>query len=99
MGTLALVVLAAGCTSNSAARALPADTRMHRERIEPVAEPVAEPVGDLDPQMNLREADLLLSEHLRHTGSGIWAVPPEGPDGATIDGADGASTGQRLFEG
>ena len=95
MGTLALVVLAAGCTSNSAARALSADTRMHRERIEPVAESF----GDLDPQMNLCEADLPLSEHLRHTGSGIWAVPPEGPDGATIDGADGASTGQRPFEG
>ncbi len=39
---------------DDAARALYADARMHWERIEPVAESF----GDLDPKMDLREADL-----------------------------------------
>lgn len=40
--------------NDEAARALYAPTRMHWERIEPVAESF----GDLDPSMDLREADL-----------------------------------------
>jgi len=39
---------------DDAARAAYADTRMHWERIEPVAEAF----GDLDPKLDLREADL-----------------------------------------
>ncbi|MDN5794496.1 MAG: peptidase M75 family protein [Intrasporangium sp.] len=47
---------------DDAARALYADARVHWERIEPVAESF----GDLDPRMDLREADLQAGE--RWTG-------------------------------
>ncbi len=40
----------------------------------------------------------LMSEYLRHTGSGLWAVPPGVPAGSRLGGPDGAYVGQALFE-
>ena len=62
------------------ARDLYAATRVHWERIEPVAESF----GDLDPRMDLREADL--EEGQEWTGwhlleKDLWAPAPEANDG------------------
>lgn len=63
------------------ARALYASTRVHWERIEPVAESF----GDLDPRMDLRQADL--EEGQEWTGwhlleKDLWQPAPEANDGA-----------------
>ena len=39
----------------------------------------------------------LLVEYLRHTGSGLWAVPPGLAKGTRLDPVDGAFVGQDLF--
>jgi deferrochelatase/peroxidase EfeB len=41
--------------------------------------------------------DDAMSEYLRHTGSGLWAVPPGVPDAARIGGRGGAFVGEGLF--
>ena len=41
--------------------------------------------------------DDAMSEYLRHTGSGLFAVPPGVPDGAPLGGPDGAYVGEGLF--
>lgn len=38
-----------------------------------------------------------LSEYLRHTGSGLWAVPPGVPVGRAPGGPDGPFVGESLF--
>jgi deferrochelatase/peroxidase EfeB len=49
-------------------------------------------------QTRLAQHDLM-SEYLRHTGSGLFAVPPGVPPGSTLGGERGAYVGQALFEG
>jgi deferrochelatase/peroxidase EfeB len=60
---------------------------------------VRDPARQYVPMQNRLARDDLMSEYLRHTGSGLWAVPPGVPDGARFGGADGAYVGQGLFEG
>ena len=59
---------------------------------------VRDPARQYVPMQNTLARDDLMSEYLRHTGSGLWAVPPGLPDGSTTGGADGAYLGQTLFE-
>lgn len=47
-------------------------------------------------QTKLARADAM-SEYLRHTGSGLFAVPPGVPTGATMGGPGGAFVGQGLL--
>lgn len=47
---------------------------------------------------NTLARDDLMSEYLRHTGSGLWAVPAGVPTGSTTGGTDGVFVGQALFE-
>lgn len=60
---------------------------------------VRDPATGYIPMQNTLARDDLMSEYLRHTGSGLWAVPPGVPAGAPLGGADGAYVGQGLFEG
>ena len=60
---------------------------------------VRDPATHDVPMQNRLAKNDLLSEYLRHTGSGIWAVPPGVPDSAPLGGADGPYIGQALFEG
>lgn len=60
---------------------------------------VRDPATQYIPMQNTLARDDLMSEYLRHTGSGLWAVPPGVPAGAALGGADGAYVGQGLFEG
>ena len=59
---------------------------------------VRDPATQYIPLQNTLARDDLLSEYLRHTGSGLWAVPPGLPEGSTTGGTDGAYVGQTLFE-
>lgn len=59
---------------------------------------VRDPATQYIPLQNTLARDDLMSEYLRHTGSGLWAVPPGLPEGSTTGGADGAYVGQTLFE-
>ncbi|MEP7763398.1 iron uptake transporter deferrochelatase/peroxidase subunit [Sanguibacter sp. 25GB23B1] len=59
---------------------------------------VRNPATQYVPVQNTLARDDLMSEYLRHTGSGIWAVPAGVPAGATTGGPDGAFVGQSLFE-
>ncbi|WP_093183274.1 iron uptake transporter deferrochelatase/peroxidase subunit [Sanguibacter gelidistatuariae] len=59
---------------------------------------VRNPATQYIPMQNTLARDDLMSEYLRHTGSGLWAVPPGIPAGAPLGGADGAYVGQGLFE-
>ena len=59
---------------------------------------VRDPAVQYIPVQNTLARDDLMSEYLRHTGSGLWAVPPGVPAGATLEGPDGAYLGQGLFE-
>ncbi|GAB2457254.1 iron uptake transporter deferrochelatase/peroxidase subunit [Xylanimonas ulmi] len=52
---------------------------------------VRDPVRQFVPMQNALAKNDLMSEYLRHTGSGVWAVPP-----GLADGAD--YVGQALFE-
>jgi len=47
-------------------------------------------------QTRMARHDLLV-EYLRHTGSGLFAVPPGVPDGARLSPVDGAFVGEALF--
>ncbi len=60
---------------------------------------VRDPARQYVPMQNRLARDDLMSEYLRHTGSGLWAVPPGVPEGAALGGTDGAYVGQALFEG
>lgn len=73
------------------ARSLYADARVHWERIEPVAESF----GDLDPKLDLREADLGPQElwtGWHHAEKVLW--PPA--EGYTVDDALRASLADQL---
>lgn len=59
---------------------------------------VRDPATQYIPMQNALAKHDLMSEYLRHTGSGLWAVPPGVPAGAIL-GPDGAFVGQGLFEG
>lgn len=76
---------------DDAARKLYAAVRMHWERIEPVAESF----GDLDPQLDAREADL--EEGQEWTGwhrieKDLWP-PKKGAEGTGADAAGGSDSG------
>ena len=58
---------------------------------------VRDPRTQYIPMQTALARDDAMSEYLRHTGSGLWAVPPGVPDGATMGGPDGAFIGQGLF--
>ena len=60
---------------------------------------VRNPATQYVPVQNTLARDDLMSEYLRHTGSGIWAVPAGIPAGSTTGGPNGAFVGQSLFEG
>ena len=60
---------------------------------------VRNPATQYVPVQNTLARDDLMSEYLRHTGSGIWAVPAGIPAGSTTGGTTGAFVGQSLFEG
>ncbi len=60
---------------------------------------VRDPGTQYVPLQNRLARDDLMSEYLRHTGSGLWAVPPGLPHGSPLGGPDGAYVGQGLFEG
>lgn len=59
---------------------------------------VRDPATQYIPMQNALARDDLMSEYLRHTGSGLWAVPPGVAAGSALGGADGAYIGQGLFE-
>lgn len=75
------------------ARSLYADARVHWERIEPVAESF----GDLDPRLDLREADLGPQESWtgwHHLEKILW--PPAG--GYEVTGDERAALAEQLIE-
>ncbi|MFI8527313.1 iron uptake transporter deferrochelatase/peroxidase subunit [Promicromonospora sukumoe] len=57
---------------------------------------VRDPATQYVPMQTRLSRDDLMSEYLRHTGSGLWAVPPGVTDRAALDA--GAYLGQGLFE-
>jgi deferrochelatase/peroxidase EfeB len=59
---------------------------------------VRDPATQYVPMQTRLARDDRMSEYLRHTGSGIWAVPGGVPAGSRLGGADGAYVGQGLFE-
>ena len=59
---------------------------------------VRDPATQYIPMQNALAKHDLMSEYLRHTGSGLWAVPPGVEAGARL-GDGGAYVGQGLFEG
>jgi len=76
---------------DDAARSIYADARVHWERIEPVAEAF----GDLDPSMDLREADLAVGEEWtgwHHMEKNLW--PPA--EGYALTEAERTALGDRL---
>lgn len=58
---------------------------------------VRDPATQYVPMQNALAKHDLMSEYLRHTGSGIWAVPRGVAEGATLGGDQGAFVGQELF--
>ena len=58
---------------------------------------VRDPATQYVPVQNALAKHDLMSEYLRHTGSGIWAVPRGVPAGDPLGGDDGAFVGQDLF--
>lgn len=58
---------------------------------------VRDPRTQYVPMQTRLARDDAMSEYVRHTGSGLFAVPPGVPDGARLDGPDGAFVGQGLF--
>ncbi|MBD7981241.1 iron uptake transporter deferrochelatase/peroxidase subunit [Oerskovia merdavium] len=58
---------------------------------------VRDPATQYVPMQNALAKHDLMSEYLRHTGSGIWAVPRGIAEGATLGGTQGAFVGQELF--
>ncbi|RYV52019.1 iron uptake transporter deferrochelatase/peroxidase subunit [Pengzhenrongella frigida] len=58
---------------------------------------VRDPRTQYTPMQTALARDDAMSEYLRHTGSGLWAVPPGVPEGATMGTPDGAFVGQGLF--
>ncbi|QTE28788.1 iron uptake transporter deferrochelatase/peroxidase subunit [Pengzhenrongella sicca] len=58
---------------------------------------VRDPRTQYTPMQTVLARDDAMSEYLRHTGSGLWAVPPGVASGATMGTADGAYIGQGLF--
>ena len=58
---------------------------------------VRDPRTQYVPMQTVLARDDALSEYLRHTGSGLFAVPPGLPAGSTLDGPDAAFVGQGLF--
>ena len=57
---------------------------------------VRDPATQYVPMQNALAKHDLMSEYLRHTGSGIWAVPRGIAEGATLGGTQGAFVGQEL---
>jgi len=60
---------------------------------------VRDPARQYVPMQNALAKHDLMSEYLRHTGSGLWAVPPGVAPGRPLGGPRGAYVGQPLFEG
>ncbi len=58
---------------------------------------VRDPATQYVPMQTAMARSDLLVEYLRHTGSGLFAVPPGVPDGARLSPTDGAFVGQQLF--
>ncbi|PFG36114.1 deferrochelatase/peroxidase EfeB [Flavimobilis soli] len=58
---------------------------------------VRDPATQYVPMQTAMARGDLLSEYLRHTGSGLFAVPPGVPDGARLSPTDGAFVGEQLF--
>lgn len=58
---------------------------------------VRNPATQYIPIQNRIARNDLLSEYLKHTGSGIWAVPPGVPNGSLLDPDTGAFVGEGLF--
>lgn len=58
---------------------------------------VRNPATQYIPMQNRIARDDLLSEYLKHTGSGIWAVPPGVSPGSVLDPETGAYIGESLF--
>ncbi|HEY8720462.1 MAG TPA: iron uptake transporter deferrochelatase/peroxidase subunit [Pengzhenrongella sp.] len=58
---------------------------------------VRDPRTQYVPMQTALARDDAMSEYLRHTGSGLWAVPRGVPAGAKMGGPDGAFVGQDLF--
>ncbi len=58
---------------------------------------VRDPARQYVPMQTAMARHDLLVEYLRHTGSGLFAVPPGVPDGARLSPTDGAFVGQALF--
>lgn len=58
---------------------------------------VRDPRTQYVPMQTSLARDDAMSEYLRHTGSGLWAVPRGVPDGARLGGPDGALVGEALF--
>lgn len=59
---------------------------------------VRDPATQYIPMQNTLARHDLMSEYLRHTGSGIWAVPPGVASAAALDGPESAFLGQGLFD-
>ncbi|WP_029252405.1 iron uptake transporter deferrochelatase/peroxidase subunit [Paraoerskovia marina] len=59
---------------------------------------VKDPSTQYVPMQNRLSRNDTMMEYLRHTGSGLWAVPPGVPDGSATGGTEGAFIGQGLFE-
>ncbi|MFE6970139.1 iron uptake transporter deferrochelatase/peroxidase subunit [Isoptericola sp. NPDC057653] len=59
---------------------------------------VRDPATQYVPMQTTLSRDDPMMEYLRHTGSGIWAVPPGVRDGAAlVDGTGGSFVGEALF--
>lgn len=60
---------------------------------------VRDPATQYIPMQNQLSRDDTMMEYLRHTGSGIWAVPRGVADRASINSTQGAYIGEELFKG
>ncbi|GHG44544.1 peroxidase [Flavimobilis marinus] len=58
---------------------------------------VRDPARQYVPMQTAMARNDLLVEYLRHTGSGLFAIPPGVPDGARLSPTDGAFVGEQLF--
>lgn len=58
---------------------------------------VRDPRTHYIPVQNTLSREDVMMEYLRHTGSGLFAVPPGVPEGSRLDADDGAFVGAALF--
>ncbi len=58
---------------------------------------VRDPRTHYIPVQNTLSRDDVMMEYLRHTGSGLFAVPAGVPEGSRLDADSGAFVGEALF--